>query len=54
MQMDPKIVNRIIRNVVLSLFIYAFPVLLMLVSFYFSGQRPWLKKTSDKNHVVNK
>jgi hypothetical protein len=33
--------DRIFRNVLLSLFIYALPVLLMLITFYITGERPW-------------
>lgn len=45
MKMEPKISKRIFRNVLISLFIYALPVLLMLLSFYLSGERPWEKET---------
>jgi len=44
MKMEPQIANRIVRNILLSVFIYALPVLLMLLTFYFTGQRPWEKK----------
>lgn len=44
MKMESHIANRIVRNVLLSVFIYALPVLLMLLTFYFTGQRPWEKK----------
>ena len=42
--MEPHITNRLVRNILLSLVIYALPVLLMLLTFYFTGQRPWEKK----------
>ncbi len=42
--MEPRIIRRIIRNALLSLFIYALPVLLMLLTFYLTGQRPWEKQ----------
>ncbi|WP_236676106.1 hypothetical protein [Chryseolinea lacunae] len=45
MKMEPHIANRIFRNVLLSLFIYALPILLMLATFYITGQRPWEKKS---------
>jgi hypothetical protein len=41
MKMEPYIANRIFRNVLVSLFIYALPIVLMLLTFYFTGQRPW-------------
>jgi sterol desaturase/sphingolipid hydroxylase (fatty acid hydroxylase superfamily) len=41
MQMDPAVQKRMIRNGALSLFIYALPVLLMFLTLYLSGHRPW-------------
>jgi hypothetical protein len=41
MKMPEHIRRRIIRNAIVSLFIYALPVLLMLGTFYLTGQRPW-------------
>jgi hypothetical protein len=46
MKMQPHITRRIVRNVLISLLIYALPVLLMLATFYFTGQRPWQNKAS--------
>jgi len=51
MKMEPHIANRIVRNVLLSLFIYALPVVLMLLAFYFTGQRPWEKKPAPATQV---
>jgi preprotein translocase subunit YajC len=44
MKIEPAIRERIFRNALLSLFIYALPVALMFLTFYFTGQRPWEKK----------
>ena len=41
MKIDPNIQRRMIRNAALSLFIYALPVLLMLLTLCVSGSRPW-------------
>jgi sterol desaturase/sphingolipid hydroxylase (fatty acid hydroxylase superfamily) len=41
MKMDPDVQRRMIRNAVLSLFIYALPVLLMSLTLFLSGSRPW-------------
>ena len=41
MKIEPSIQNRIIRNILLSIFIYALPVALMLLTFYITGERPW-------------
>lgn len=52
MKMEKTIANRLIRNTFLSLFIYSLPVLLMLLTFYITGEKPWLKKVHDKPRVV--
>jgi len=41
MKIEPAIARRMLKNILLSIFIYALPVLLMLLSYYFSGERPW-------------
>ena len=50
--MQKSIADRIIRNAFLSLFIYALPVLLMLLTFYVTGEKPWLKKDHAKPRVI--
>jgi hypothetical protein len=42
--------KRILRDVIISIFIYALPVVLMLLSFKISGQRPW-KGTSNSTTI---
>ena len=44
MKMEAHVKQRIFKNALLSLFIYALPVLLMFLTFYITGQRPWLEK----------
>jgi hypothetical protein len=51
MKMEKPIRERIWRNALLSVFIYALPVILMFVSLYISGQRPCL---THKHHVTQK
>src|SRR3984885_11345628 len=41
MKMDPSVQRRMIRNAALSLFIYALPVLLMFLTLYLNGSKPW-------------
>jgi hypothetical protein len=43
MQIEKKTRQKIIRDLAISLFIYALPVLLMFLSFYVTGNKPWLK-----------
>ena len=45
MKMDDATKQQILKNALLSLLIYALPVLLMFATFYFTGQKPWLNKT---------
>lgn len=44
MKMHPFIARRIIRNALISLLIYALPILAMLLVFYIRGERPWKEK----------
>jgi sterol desaturase/sphingolipid hydroxylase (fatty acid hydroxylase superfamily) len=41
MKMDAAVQRRMTRNAFLSLFIYALPLLLMLLTLYVRGSRPW-------------
>lgn len=43
MRMEPRIIRRIIRNALISLLIYALPVLAMFLVFYVRNERPWQK-----------
>jgi len=44
MKIEEATKARIVRNALLSLLLYALPILLMFGTFYFTGQRPWEKK----------
>ena len=44
MKMEVHVKQRIFKNALLSLFIYALPVLLTFLTFYITVQRPWLEK----------
>ena len=48
MQMAIDVRDRIVRNALLSVFLYALPVLLMMGAFAWSGQRPWLEENGPK------
>src|ERR1700754_2433961 len=43
MKITKEIPRSITRDAMLSVLLYSLPVILMLVWFYFSGQRPWVK-----------
>lgn len=51
MKIEESVKQRIIKNVFVSLFIYALPILLMFFTFYFTGQRPWLKKAHQTSQI---
>jgi hypothetical protein len=41
MKAEKKIRHKIVSDIAISIFLYATPVFLMLLSFYLSGARPW-------------
>ena len=43
--------DQIIRNALLSLFIYLLPIALMFGTFLITGSRPWEKKTPKKEII---
>ena len=47
MQMDIATRDRIVRNALLSLFLYALPVVVMLATLSLTGERPWMNGTAD-------
>ena len=52
MKMQPFIIRRIIRNALISLLIYALPILAMLLVFYIRGERPWKEKKQRTEQVL--
>jgi preprotein translocase subunit YajC len=56
MKIEPATRQRIVRNAILSLFIFLLPIALMFITFYFTGERPWEKpqKVKETNTSVNK
>ncbi|WP_186774603.1 hypothetical protein [Chitinophaga pinensis] len=46
MKLDKVTRNKITRDALISIFLFALPVLLMLLSFKISGQRPWQQQTA--------
>lgn len=54
MKMESGIARRLVRNALLSLFLYALPVLLMFATFYLTNQRPWEKKAKKVQAVLTR
>ncbi|MBB3054623.1 preprotein translocase subunit YajC [Mucilaginibacter gotjawali] len=51
MKIEKEVKQSIVKNVLLSLFIYILPILLMFLTFYFTGQRPWEKRQVQKEQI---
>jgi preprotein translocase subunit YajC len=54
MRIDADDRRKIIRNASFSLLIYALPIVLMFLTFYVRGQRPWEKTGSSAQLATNK
>jgi hypothetical protein len=44
MQLQKETKQKIIRDITISLFLYALPVILMFLTFYITDKKPWLNK----------
>ncbi|HLA57925.1 MAG TPA: hypothetical protein VK622_04175 [Puia sp.] len=51
MRIPKETKQKIFRDIVVSLFLYALPVILMFLSFYITGKKPWLNQ-GKKNTVI--
>ena len=51
MKIEKATKDQIIRNVILSLFIYLLPIALMFTTFWITGKRPWEKKSHQTENV---
>jgi preprotein translocase subunit YajC len=56
MKLEQATKVRIVKNALLSLLLYALPIVLMFATFFITGQRPWEKKQQHKeqNTIKNK
>jgi hypothetical protein len=52
MPLDKKTKQKIFRDLVVSLLIYALPVVLMFLSFYVTGKKPWLNQTQKSATAI--
>jgi hypothetical protein len=52
MRLPKETKQKIVRDIVLSIFLYAFPVILMLISFYITGKKPWLNQVKKNNTTI--
>jgi hypothetical protein len=51
MKVEPEVKKQITRNVIVSLFLYLLPIVLMFLTFLITGERPWEKKAPKKENV---
>jgi preprotein translocase subunit YajC len=53
MQIETATKQRIVKNALLSLFIFILPILAMFVTFCFTGERPWEKQKKEQSKEIN-
>lgn len=46
--------QKIIRDITVSLFLYTLPVILMFLSFWLTGKKPWLNQPKKNSTAIVK
>jgi hypothetical protein len=54
MRLPKETRQKIIRDIAVSIFLYALPVILMFLSFYITGKKPWLNQPKKNNTTIVK
>lgn len=52
MRLQKETRQKIIRDVAISLLLYALPVFLMFLSFYLTGKKPWLNQPQKNKTTI--
>jgi hypothetical protein len=52
MHLQKETKQKIIRDALISLFIYALPVILMFLTFYLTGKKPWLNLPQKNSATI--
>jgi hypothetical protein len=52
MQLQKETKQKIFRDIIVSVFLYALPVILMFLSFYFTGKKPWLNQAKKNSTTI--
>ena len=52
MQLQKEAKQKIIRDITISLLLYALPVILMFLSFYITGKKPWLNHEKKNSTTI--
>lgn len=53
MKTEKQTIQKLIRDGIISIFLYALPVALMFLYFYIRGERPW-KQPAEQAITVNR
>jgi hypothetical protein len=52
MRLAKETKQKIFRDIVVSLFLYALPVILMFISFKITGKKPWNRAKKNNTTIV--
>jgi hypothetical protein len=52
MRLPKEMKEKIFRDAVVSLLLYALPVILMFLSFKITGKKPWLNQPKKNNTII--
>jgi hypothetical protein len=52
MRPDKTLMKKTIKDIAVSLFIYALPIVLMIAWFHIKGEKPWQKQTSNNVKTI--
>jgi hypothetical protein len=52
MRLPKETKQKIFRDILISLFLYALPVILMFLSFYLTGKKPWLNQGKQVSTTI--
>ncbi|UCJ10086.1 hypothetical protein KTO58_13070 [Chitinophaga pendula] len=53
MKLEKSVAAKLIRDGIISLFLYALPIALMFLYFYIRGERPWKAQKRGQQITVN-
>jgi len=51
MKLQKETSQKIVRDAAISIFLYALPVILMFLTFYITGQKPWEKSNPVQTEI---
>ncbi|WP_202182948.1 hypothetical protein [Chitinophaga solisilvae] len=54
MKLEKTVARKLLRDGIISLFLYALPVILMFLYFYIRGERPWKEQQGHSSVIATK